>query len=168
MLVVIGSSSERKDWLADCSNSIGREHICVVNEGYELAKIRWVMENTNAKRFLFLQDSWLVKDDKFWELLEGEEGSICLTADPYYYGCFAGVYERWVIEQIGIPVMGSKLDAIANEIAWHKDYVRVAGEPKVLFPELTDLNARETLEKNGRTNLVLENDYIVKYKGTWY
>jgi hypothetical protein len=168
VLVVIGSSPERKEWLADCSNSIRREHIAVVNTGYELAKIRWVIENTNAERFLFLQDSWLVKDDRFWELLEANQGSVCLTADPYYYGCYAGVYERWVIEQIGIPVMESKLDAIHNEIAWHKEYVNVAGKPTVLFPELTDSNATRTVEINGRTNLVLENEFIVKLKGTWY
>ena len=126
------------------------------------------MKNTKAERFLFLQDSWVIKDDSFWELLENEESSVCLNADPYYYGCYAGIYERRIIEQIGIPVIESKLDAIENEIAWHKDYVRVAGEPKVLFPELTDKNATRTVEKNGRTNLVLENDYILKYKGTWY
>jgi hypothetical protein len=126
------------------------------------------MKNTKAERFLFLQDSWVIKDDGFWELLENEEGSVCLTADPYYYGCYAGVYERAVIQQIGIPIISSKIESIENEIAWHKDYVQVAGEPKVLFPDLTDKNATRTVEKNGRTNLVLENDCLVKYKGTWY
>ena len=168
MLIVIGSSPDRQNWLSECSASINREHIAVVNTGFELGKIDWVIKNTKAKRFLFLQDSWVIKDDSFWELLENEEGSVCLTADPYYYGCYAGIYERRVIEQIGIPVIESKLDAIENEIAWHKDYVRIAGEPKVLFPDLTDKNATKTVEKNGRTNLVLENDYLVKYKGTWY
>jgi hypothetical protein len=167
LLVVIGSSPERKEWLANCSDSIRREHISVVNEGFELAKIRWVIENTNAEKFLFLQDSWVIKDDKFWELLEAEDGSVCFTADPYYYGCYAGVYERWVIDQIGIPVIESKLDAIDNEIAWHKHYVEVAGKPKVLFPKLTDSNSTRKLEKNGRMNLVLENEFVIKLKGTW-
>jgi hypothetical protein len=168
VLIVIGSSPDRQNWLSDCSASINREHVAVINFGFELGKIGWVMKNTKAERFLFLQDSWVIKDDSFWELLENEESSVCLNADPYYYGCYAGIYERRIIEQIGIPVIESKLDAIENEIAWHKDYVRVAGEPKVLFPELTDKNATRTVEKNGRTNLVLENDYILKYKGTWY
>ena len=168
MLVVIGSSPDRQNWLYDCSSSIKREHVAVVNFGFELAKIKWVIQNTKEDRFLFLQDSWLVKDERFWQLLEAKEGSVCLTADPYYYGCFAGVYERWVIEQIGIPVTETKLEAIQNEIAWHKEYVRVAGEPTVLFPELTDKNATRTIEKNGRMNLVLENEFIVKFKGTWH
>lgn len=168
MLVVIGSSPDRQNWLYDCSSSIKREHIAVINFGFELAKINWVIQNTKEEKFFFLQDSWLVKDDRFWQLLESQEGSVCLTEDPFYYGCFAGVYERWVIEQIGIPITESKLDAIHNEIAWHKEYVRVAGKPTVLFPELTDKNAIRTIERNGRNNLVLENEFIVKFKGTWH
>jgi hypothetical protein len=168
VLTVIGSSPDRHEWLADCSASIRREHIAVVNSGYELGKIRWVMENTNTDRFLFLQDSWQVKDDGFWDLLEAESGSVAITDDPYYYGCYAGVYERSVIEQIGIPVMTDKHDAISNEIAWHQSYFKAVGELKVLFPDLRDSNATRQVELNGRTNLVLENDYLVKYKGTWY
>ena len=167
MLIVIGSTPDRQDWLAHCSASIKREHIAVVNYGYELGKIRWVMENTNADRFLFLQDSWLVKDDRFWTLLDGLSGSVAITDDPYYYGCYAGVYERKVIEQIGVPIMTDKADSIRHEISWHELYFKAAGELTVLFPELRDSNATAQVELFGRTNLVLENDYIVKYKGTW-
>jgi len=167
-LVVIGSSLGRQDWLADCSASIKRDHIAVVSYGFELAKIGWVMDNTTADRFLFLQDSWVIKDEAFWDLVDATTGSVALTADPYFFGCYAGVYERWVIEQIGVPVMADKRDAILHEIKWHKSYVEVAGQPTVLFPELTDSKALGQIELHGRTNLVLENDYLVKYKGTWY
>jgi hypothetical protein len=167
VLVVIGSSPDRQKWLADCSGSIKRDHIAVVNTGYELGKIRWVMENTTADRFLFLQDSWLIKDEGFWDLLEAHSGSVAINSDPYYFGCYAGVYERSVIEQIGVPVMADKREAILNEIDWHKAYVEIAGEPTVLFPDLTDNNATGTVERHGRINLVLDNDYIAKYKGTW-
>jgi hypothetical protein len=168
MLVVIGSSADRQNWLADCSASINRNHIAVVSCGFELAKIGWVIDNTNADRFLFLQDSWLIKDDSFWDLLESHTGSVAITADPYFYGCYAGVYERSVIEQIGVPEINTKREAIDNEIAWHKRYVEVAGEPVVLFPDLSDAKATRQVERHGRTNLVLENEYIAKYKGTWY
>jgi hypothetical protein len=168
MLVVVGSSPDRQDWLADCSASIKREHIVVVNFGFELAKIDWVMKNTNAERFLLLQDSWLIKDDAFWDLLEAHPGSVAINSDPYYFGCYAGIYERSVIEKICVPVMADKRDAIRNEIDWHKAYVEVAGEPVVLFSDLTDNNATGTVKRHGRINLVLENDYIAKYKGTWF
>ncbi len=168
MLIVVGSSPDRQEWLADCSGSIKRDHIAVVNTGYELGKIRWVIENTNADRFLFLQDSWLIKDEGFWDLLQAHSGSVAINSDPYYFGCYAGVYERSVIEQIGVPVMADKREAILNEIDWHKAYVGIAGEPTVLFPDLTDNNATGTVDRHGRINLVLENKYIAKYKGTWF
>jgi hypothetical protein len=167
LLIVIGSAPGREDWLKDCSTSIDREHIAVVNTGFELAKIDWVINNTNAERFLFLQDTWIVKSPDFWVELEKHSGSIALNQDPYFYGCYAGVYERSVIERIGIPQITEKCEAIHYEIAWHKDYVKVAGEPIVLFPKLTDANSTRQVEKNGRTNLLLENDLIAKYKGTW-
>lgn len=167
MLVVIGSAPDRQEWLADCSASIKRDHIAVVSFGFELAKIGWVMDNTNADRFLFLQDSWVIKNKTFWDLLDDTSGSVALTADPYFFGCYAGVYERSVIDQIGVPIITTKREAIDNEIAWHQDYVKVAGEPSVLFPDLKDSNATRQVEKHGRANLVLENDYIAKYKGTW-
>jgi hypothetical protein len=168
MLIVIGSSPDRQRWLADCSASIKRDHIAVVSFGFELAKIGWVIDNTNADRFLFLQDSWVIKDQAFWDLLDKQPGSVAINSDPYFYGCYAGVYERSVIEEIGVPEITTKREAIDNEIAWHKRYVEVAGEPVVLFPDLTDARATRQVERHGRINLLLENDYLAKYKGTWY
>ena len=166
-LVAIGSSLGRESWLADSSASINRNHIAVISYGFELAKIGWIMDNTNADRFLFLQDSWVIKDEGFWDLLEAHTGSVAITADPFFYGCYAGVYERSVIEKIGVPEIKTKREAIDNEIKWHMSYVELASQLVVLFPDLTDANATRQVKRHGRTNLVLENDYIVKYKGTW-
>lgn len=167
MLTVIGSSPDRSQWAAECSASIGRDHVVVSNYGFELNKLRWVMEHTTVDRFLFLQDSWVIKSEGFWGLLEQFEGSIALTRDPYFFGCYAGVYERHVIERVGLPVVKDKAHSILLEIDWHRQYVDVAGEPTVLFPELTDANATEIVERHGRRNLVLENEFVVKWKGTW-
>jgi hypothetical protein len=153
--------------LADCSASLGREHIAVVSFGFELAKIRWVMDNTTADRFLLLQDSWQVKSPLFWDLLEQFEGSVALTRDPYFFGCYAGVYERHIIERIGVPVVKDKAHSILLEIDWHRRYVEASVEPTVLFPELTDAIATGVVERHGRDNLVLENEFVVKWKGTW-
>lgn len=167
MLTVIGSSPDRTGWLADCSASIQREHIVVSGWGFELAKIRWVMENTTAERFLFLQDSWVIKSEGFWDLLGQFEGSVALTRDPYFFGCYAGVYERSVVDRIGTPVVKDKQDSILLEIDWHRRYVEASVEPTVLFPELTDKNAAGIVVKHGRENLVLENEFVRKFKGTW-
>ena len=133
MLTVIGSSPDRQAWLADCSGSLGREHIAVVSYGYELAKIAWVMENTTVDRFLFLQDSWVIKSDNFWDLLGQFEGSVALTRDPYFFGCYAGVYERHVIERIGVPTVTDKAHSILLEIDWHRRYVGASGSRQCCF-----------------------------------
>jgi hypothetical protein len=167
VLIVIGTSPDRSEWLAASSASIGREHIVVSNWGFELGKIAWVMENTTAERFFFLQDSWVVKTPALFTLLDNTVGSVALTQDPYYFGCFAGVYERSVIEHIGVPVIETKFEAVQAERFWHESYVMTAGEPIVLFADLTDENATEVRFHNGRENLILENEYVRKYKGTW-
>lgn len=166
MLIVIGSSPGREQWLADASNSIQREHIAVVNYGYELAKIGWVLENTTAERFLFLQDSFIVKDESFFDVLDLFTGSVALFNDPVPYGCFAGVYERSVLQQVGVPVVASKRDAVRLEVDWCNSYVEAAGGVPVLFPEVRD-ETGFIQSHNGRDNLVLENTFITKFKGTW-
>ena len=153
--------------MADASASIGRDHIVVSNFGYELNKIRWVVENTTVDRFLFLQDSWVVKSATFWDLLADTDGSVALNCDPYFFGCFAGVYESAVVREIGVPVVTDKEHSIRLEVEWHKQYVAVAGEPLVLFPELSDRNASGVVVRHGRENLLLENEFVAKYKGTW-
>lgn len=166
MLVVIGSSPERAEWLAGASESIGVEHIAVVNEGYELAKIGWALNNTRADRFLFLQDSFVVKDQGFFELLDAFTGSVALFDDPAPYGCFAGVFERSALERVGIPAVASKRDSVRLEVDWCRDYVEAAGHVPILFPDLRD-NTGVMQIHNGRNNLVLENEFIKKFKGTW-
>lgn len=167
MLIAIGTSPDRAYWAHDSSASIGREHVVISNYGYELAKIGWLMTQTTAERFLFLQDSWVIKNPAFFDLLENYSGSLAILNDPYYFGCYAGIYERHIIEQIGVPTIHTKLEAVEAERHWHESYVKVSGEPPVLFPELRDETATEVRHHHGRDNLILENDYLIKYKGTW-
>jgi len=58
------------------------------------------------------------------------------------------------------------MGSIANEIMWTRDYADKAGSVPVLFPDLTDADGHMG-EKFGRMNLVLENQYFRKWKGTW-
>ena len=78
-----------------------------------------------------------------------------------------GVYERKVLAKMfGWPVVADKMSSIANEIMWTRDYADRAGGVPVLFPELTD-SAGVMRERFGRENLLLENSYFRKWKGTW-
>lgn len=166
MLTVIGTSSGREDWAAEALASIPGEAIVVSVPGYELGKLAWVAKNTTFERFLFLQDSVIVTPE-LYSMLADYEGSVALLADPVPFGCFLGVYERTTLQQVGIPTISSKREAVEAEIWWTKAYCEAAGNVPVLFPELSDRNATRHSIRHGRENLVLENNFMAKFKGTW-
>ena len=166
MTIVIATTPGREDWLAQCLASIDRPTVVLSDFTFELGKIRWMYDNTTVERFLFLQDSVVVKDPKLFDLFE-EPGSTALTDDPRPYGMYMGVYERCVLEQIEIPQPHNKEDSIAFEISWTESYCRAATTIRVACPGLSDRNSTRQVDMFGRPNLVLENDLLVKYKGTW-
>ena len=167
MLTVIASSPDRMMWASDCLQSLGRDALIVTYGDYELGKIGWVLRHTTADRFLFLQDSFMVKSQRFWSMLDEHAGSVSLLSDPDVFGCYAGVYERHVLERVGVPVVESKREAVRGERQWTRAYCAQVGHVPVLFPDVSDDKASGVVERHGRQNLVLENDVIVKYKGTW-
>lgn len=78
-----------------------------------------------------------------------------------------GIYDPKILRQIEVPIPKSKAEAIEFELSWTKKYVEQAQGVEVLFPELKDANARRKEFKHNRENLILENQYLIKYKGNW-
>ena len=142
------------------------ESLVVSVPGYELAKLGWVLENTTIDRFLFIQDSVIVSP-ALYARLSAFDGSVAVLSDPVPFGCYLGVYERKILEEVGVPNLCSKREAVEAEIWWTKAYCEAAGNVPVLFPDLSDRNAKRHSIRHGRENLVLENEFITKYKGTW-
>jgi hypothetical protein len=169
LTTVVATAPGREQWLTQCLQSLAGRDVLVVSleHGFELGKIEWVYRNTTLERFLFLQDSAEVLSKGFWGRLEEFPGSVALLGDPSVYGSYMGVYERKVLDKlVGWPLVDSKMGSIANEIMWTRDYADKAGSVPVLFPDLTDSDGHMG-EKFGRMNLVLENQYFRKWKGTW-
>jgi hypothetical protein len=166
VITVIGTSPDRADWAADALRAVPGDALVVAVPGYELGKLQWVVENTRLERFLFIQDSVIVSE-ALYALLSDFDGSVAFLSDPRLFGCYLGVYERKILEKVGFPNICSKREAVEAEIWWTEAYCREAGEVPVLFPELTDRNAKRHAMRHGRENLVLENQFVTKYKGTW-
>ena len=61
----------------------------------------------------------------------------------------------------------SKKESIEYELTWTDTYVKKAGSVHIAFPDLTDAGSKRKEIKYGRENLVLENDYLIKFKGDW-
>lgn len=166
MITVIGTSPDRAKWACDALGATVGDAVLVSVPGFELGKIRWIIENTNIERFLFIQDSVLLSE-AFYGRLSAFEGSVALLSDPRPFGCYLGVYEREILERMEFPEIHTKREAVEAEIWWTEAYVREAGGVPVLFPELSDRNAKRHEMRHGRENLVLENEFMTKFKGTW-
>ncbi len=171
--VVVSTGVDRTDWLRDCLASLTPERVTIARPrtGGELGAIKMIHESTHWSRWLLIQDSCLVLDEGFWDLVGSWAGPALLCPRPSMY---MAIYERRVLEQMDIPDVAAGLDrgvSIHYETEWMDRYVWTAEtlgmEVPVLMPDFTDANAQRTEFHNGRLNLVLENKFLRKYKGTW-
>ena len=165
-MIVIATTPGRENWLAQCLTSITKPVMVLSDFTFELGKINWLFNNTNLERFFFLQDSVVIKDERVFELLD-DNASIALSSDPSIYGMYLGIYEREHLAKIDIPIPKSKREAIDYEMSWTAKYCQAAKNVRIAFPDLADRNATKKEIVFGRENLVLENDFLIKYKGNW-
>ena len=116
---------------------------------------------------MFLQDSVVIKNQNLFDLLFKDKGSISLTNDPAMYGMYLGIYERHILEKIEIPIPKTKAESIAYELSWTDNYCKAARNVRLAFTDLSDSRSKRKQVLFGRENLVLENDFLIKYKGNW-
>jgi hypothetical protein len=166
-VIVIGTTPGREEWLQQCLASIQHPVLVLSDFTFELGKIKWVFENTKIQRFMFLQDSVVIKNQSLFDLLYKDKGSIALTNDPGMYGMYLGVYERNILEKIEIPLPKNKSESIAYELSWTESYCKAARNVRLAFTDFSDSRSKEKTVLFGRENLVLENDFLIKYKGNW-
>jgi hypothetical protein len=150
----------------DCLNSLQKPCLILRDSNYELGKIRWCQENIKNP-FFFFQDSVVFKETEWINEALGKYSSVSLNSDPDLYGTYMGIYDPKILRQIEVPIPKSKAEAIEFELSWTKKYVEQAQGVEVLFPEFKDANARRKEFKHDRENLILENQYLIKYKGNW-
>lgn len=129
---------------------------------YELGKIRLIYEHTDLEEFLFLQDSVIIKDTKWIDEVFDHEGSVSLGNQLFMY---LGKYTRETLSKVPLPQPQNKHDAVRLEREWTRDYAESEANIKTLWPDFVDTDKFE--EHNGRLNMILENEHIKKYKGTW-
>lgn len=163
--IVVGTSPGRENWIKDFLESIKLPCIVLTVDGYELGKIKWIYENTDLDRFIFLQDSLVIRNNDLLNSVFDSPGSACLMCDPDHFGSYLGLYERSVLEKVGIPDAHTKRDAIRYEWEWTKKYVAACDN----FSHPLDLNHQivYTVYKHGRENMLYVNDLYEKWKGDW-
>jgi hypothetical protein len=166
-MIVIATTPSREQWLQQCLASIEQPVLVLSDFTFELGKINWIFHNTKIERFMFLQDSVVIKNQSLFDLLLKDKGSIALTNDPCMYGMYLGVYERHILEKIEIPIPKTKAESIAYELSWTDNYCKVARNVRLAFTDFSDSRSTRKQVLFGRENLVLENDFLIKYKGNW-
>jgi hypothetical protein len=166
-MIVIATTPGREQWLQQCLASIEQPVLVLSDFTFELGKINWIFNNTKIERFMFLQDSVVIKNQNLFDLLLKDKGSIALTNDPCMYGMYLGVYERHILEKIEIPIPKTKAESIAYELSWTDNYCKAARNVRLAFTDFSDSRSTRKQVLFGRENLVLENDFLIKYKGNW-
>lgn len=167
--IVVGTAPGREAWLKDCLESLkGSKYPVVWTEeySYELGKIRWAYEHTNFDDILFIQDSCVIHDLKLLDMVFGYEGSVSITNHPTLFGCYLGKYRREVLTRSKIPVVLTKAESVRQETSWTVKYAALDSTIN-LFDDFDVPEKHFFEQRHGRNNLVLRNEYLTKYKGTW-
>jgi hypothetical protein len=172
--IFVAATPHRTDFLANFL-SFMREYSgkypIIIYSDYNFSKFDSFMRTTLYDEVLYLADSIEVKDLSLFDLIfEKYKGqSVSFTDVPYFLMGFG----KWRRESyIKLPVenqlsyhQGADIEGVKGE-----KYAEIDGKPVILFPSLMD---REHFDpryevKFNRENLILENEYIKKYKGHWH
>lgn len=126
--------------------------------------IKKIWDTTDYDEIVFLNESMVVKDNSIWEqLFQDYEGQSVMLSERFLM--FFGKFRREMINKLEFPQVHSKRDdVVLGEGKWCQEYMNL--NDHVEIQPLHDCD--RFIEKNGRKNMVLENDYFIKYKGTWY
>lgn len=158
--IIITTSDYTKEYLEPLLNSIKDCKYDIIihkntedNNCWELGGIQCGKDN--FKEFVHIMDSTLIKDITLFDKLFEIEGNVFLTEGGYHY---MGKFVSDTLPEI--PKISSKAEAIAYELYWYK------GQRTYFKPDLP-VHTEVFEEKFGQRRMRLENDFIVKFKGTY-
>lgn len=142
-------------WLQDCLDSLVEckypVHICWSEQGAYDTEGLYYAQRHGLKSFILLHDTMIIKDQSLFDILK-DKGNTKI-ANQMFLAKFVAPYDLPEKPQ-------TKAEAIDMETYWYT--------PKnweLLCPELVDVAIFE--DRNGRMNMVLENQFIRKFKGNW-
>lgn len=179
--IVITTSEHTKDFLKPCLDSLPKKWpILVVSnnyedvpkyEGIELVHNVWdgfelggiYQGSEHFDEFVHLADSTLVTNPEMFDTMFDCPYSMYLC-DGFF--SHLGKYRTQTLDEIGIPIITDKMVGIHYENAWHKEYLEKEPESVQFDPPLP-VHTKVFTEIHGQTRMVLDNGYIIKYKGTW-
>ncbi len=168
--IFIGSGKGREVWLNECLKSVKgvkyKVEVVVDLTFFELGTIKYAYDK-GYDEFFYMHDSCVVKDKKIFDFMFNDlkGSSVCVSNHPGLFGMYIGKYTRKDLERVKLFIPKDKMDAVENEVTWTNEYASKADSVIMMNPPLRD--GYNFVNKNGRLNMKLENDYMIKYKATW-
>lgn len=181
--IVITTSPASQQWLPGCLASVqryaGERPIlvvgnqctpslppfvpCVTNDwnAWELGGI--IRGSEQFETFVHLMDTTEVTHPELFSRLDTCPSGVYLCDGFFSY---LGKYVSQYIHEIGVPRIQTKTEAIHHERHWNALYLQ-RDHAAVAFDPALPIHTHEFEEKFGRTNMVLRNGYLTKWKGTW-
>lgn len=166
-VILILHSRNSKGWLEDLLHSIDTKYPIIVSNHdpklWCMGAIKKFFDETDYDEVCILNDTMIVKDNSIWQIIfEQHKGkSVMLGID---YTMFMG---KFLTEHI-LPfpeVHNKREDVLLGEDQWCRGYSRLPIEHIQLDPLHDTYQVYE--EKNGRNNMILENQWLKKWKGSW-
>lgn len=170
--IVITTSEFTKDFLPQCLNSIKDTQYPILVVGnnyipdsdYPIVINRWnafelggiLQGKKHFTEFVHLMDTTIVKDITLFDKLLEIEGNVFLTHGGYHY---MGKFVSDLLPEI--PKISTKEEAIQLELHWLK-------KPYTFFEPDLPVHTDVFEEIHGSKRMKLENDFIIKYKGTYH
>lgn len=163
--IIIPTHPNFQHWLLDCLHSLkGCKYPIVIvhnyddNNEYEMRAVKYGKEHFDE--FVVLHDTTVVKDQLMFDAMFSRPETVFMNSQGQMF------LNKYVSSQLppSLPFVHDKRTAVNAETTLHND-IRKLFPVFVLDPDFKDGDKRE--EKHGRTNMVIENDYIIKYKGCW-
>ena len=135
-------------------------------DSFEIGAIDIVLNNTNWSELVILQDTFEIKDQKVFDLLFDSPKSVMYNP---YFQMYLGKFKREVLEKMRpFPEIKTKRDSVKQEWDFTKRYRDIDRDMTVFNPAFDDSNFLNNFhEMFGRNNMVLEDQYLIKRKGTW-
>lgn len=166
--IVISTSPKRFVWLNNLLQTLNNYQdypilIFANEENYEHGNIKYALD-IGLDEFFFLQDSVEIKNTDIFKIaFEDYEGRL-VAVDPSFKS-YLGKYTRKSLENACIPEKQDKITAVDTEQNLGDFLVRTNIDMVSLTTDFNKSNVFE--EKFGRVNMILENEYLKKYKATW-
>jgi len=176
--IVIGTSEYSKDFLKPLLESIKYAPypiLIVSNGGYipdysENPKINLIINDWNGwelgalsrgkenfDEFVFIHDTCLIKDISLFDKVFAIEGNVVFTKSNFHY------MGKFVTKELpNLPIVHEKLLAVYLEVRWLDGFKYTEFTPDL--PVHTNVFE----EIHGMKRMKLENEYMIKWKGTYW